>query len=115
MKEIPGARQQVRRRGGAIRTFGVFALGAAAGGAVALLFAPASGKVTRRRIALKLRTMRRKATQRIGYTQRVLVRKADTLRRAATQRLKYARTWVTNHVTNGHSQRSIRRAAHHAS
>jgi gas vesicle protein len=116
MKEIQGARQQTRRRGGAVKTVGVFALGAATGGVIALLFAPASGRVTRRRIAQKLRVMRREATQRIGSTGKLLARKAVTLRKAASQRLRYARSWVATHVSNGHAtpSRQPRRVAHHA-
>ena len=102
----------MRRRGSAVRTFCIFALGAAAVSIVALLFAPASGKVTRRRIGLKIRAMRRQASQQIVTTKRLLARKASTLRRAATRRLQYARTWVTNHVTNGHSRRPARRVVH---
>lgn len=118
MKEIPGARQTTRRRGGVIKTVGVFALGAAAGGIIALLFAPASGRVTRRRIALKLRSMRRQTVQRIGYTGRMLGRKAVKLQRAATERLQLARSWVASHVNNGYAKRPARQtrraAVHHS-
>ncbi len=69
-----------------------FALGAATGSILALLYAPASGQVTRRRIAGKFRTLQRTATRQIG------------------QRLNGAREWVVAHVTNGHNRRLARQA-----
>ena len=50
--------QNARRGGGAFRTAGIFTLGAAVGSIVALFYAPASGQVTRRRLANRIRTLR---------------------------------------------------------
>ena len=114
MKELRVIKSQVQqpRRGGAIRAIGVFTLGAATGGMVALLFAPASGKVTRRRIGLKLRAAQKSAVRQIGQAQRVLARKAATLRSAAAERLTDARQWMGHAVNgNGHSRRAH---AHHS-
>ena len=90
-----------RRRGGALQTFLAFTLGAAAGSVVALLYAPASGKVTRRRLALKAQTLRREAGRRIGQTQRALALKAGEVREAATQ-------WISSHVP-GNGRHPLRR------
>ena len=84
--------KEQRRQSGIVRTIGAFALGAAAGGVAALLFAPASGRVTRRRIAMKLRTLKQTTVRQIGH-----------LREAATDRVSGARRWVLDHMhSNGH-------------
>ena len=111
-------KQQRRPRGGFFRALGFFALGAATGGIFALLYAPASGQVTRRRIGMRLRTVQRRTIRQIGQARRVLARKAVYLREAATERLADAGQWVAGHVTNGHStatKRQVRRrVARHA-
>ena len=84
--------KEYRRSGGIVRTLGAFTLGAAAGSIVALLFAPASGQATRRRIGLQLRMLQRTATRQLG-------RKITT-----------ARQWVVEHVTNGHGRRVTHQA-----
>ena len=105
MKEI-----KEQRQGNDLgRTLGMFVAGAAAGSIVALLFAPASGRVTRRRIGMKLRAVQRDAARQFGQVQRRLARKAETLREAASEKLSDAREWVAGHVANGHH----RRTAHH--
>jgi gas vesicle protein len=105
----------VRRKSGIGRSLGAFALGAAAGSAIALLFAPASGQVTRRRIGLRLRRISREAGRRVGRVQRVLTRKAETLREATAEKINGARAWVAGHVANGEQQRRPRhRALRHA-
>ena len=86
--------KEFRRRGGALRTAGIFALGAALGSIIALLYAPASGKVTRRRLAMKARQLQREAARRLGETQRALVTRAEHVREAATE-------WIAEHVPNG--------------
>lgn len=98
--------QQPRRRGGAFRTFAAFGLGAAAGSIIALLYAPASGKVTRRKLAMRAQALRKNAVRRIGQTQKVLAGKAIEVREAATE-------WLAEHMpnTNGNGHR---RVAHHA-
>lgn len=110
MKELRYAKAP--RRGGVVRTIGVFSLGAATGSVVALLFAPAAGKVTRKRIALKIKAARKTTVRRIGQASRVLARKAARLRVAATERIQNARQWV-GHTMNGNGN-GKRRIAHHA-
>ena len=86
-----------QRRGFQIaRGVGLFVLGATVGSITALLCAPASGRVTRRQIALKLRTLKRQTGRELG------------------QRIKYAKVWVTEHMPNGHNRRANRPAIHHA-
>ena len=94
-----------RRRGGAFRTATAFGLGAALGSVVALLYAPASGQVTRRRLALRTRNLQRAALRRIGRTQRVLVNKAESVREAATE-------WIADHIP--HQGNGKHRVARHA-
>jgi gas vesicle protein len=98
-----------RRRGG-WRTFLAFALGATVGSIVALLYAPASGQITRRRIALKVRTLQRAAVRRLGRTQRALAARALQVRDAATE-------WIAERFPqrNGNGRPVIRRRrVHHA-
>lgn len=102
---------EVRRGSGRGRVLGAFVIGATAGSVLALLFAPASGRVTRKRIGLKLRAIQRDATRHLGHTQRLLARKAETLRVAASRKLSNAREWVAEHVANGHPRRPVH---HHA-
>ena len=97
------------------RMVGVFALGATIGGVTALLFAPASGKVTRRRIAMKVRALRQQAGRQLGRTQKLLARKAEDLREVTTEKLHDAREWVAGHFANGNGKHPTRhRAVHHA-
>ena len=91
-----------RRRGGTFRTVGAFVLGATAGSIIALLYAPASGQVTRRRLALKARNLRRAAARQLGQTQRALATRAERVREAATE-------WITEHVPHGNGKHPIRR------
>ena len=96
-----------RRRGGTFRTVAAFALGATAGSLIALLYAPASGKVTRRRLAMRVRNLQRKAARRIGETQRALATKADRVREAATE-------WIAEHVPHGNGRQIRHRTVRHA-
>ena len=98
-----------RRRGG-LGTFLAFALGTAVGSIVALLCAPASGQVTRKRIALRVRHLQREAARRLGRTQRVLATRALQAREAATE-------WIADRLPhrNGNERRAIhRRVIRHA-
>ena len=97
--------KEQRRRGGAFQTVTAFGLGAAMGSIIALLYAPASGRVTRRRLTLRAQNLRKAAVRRIGQTQKVLACKAGEVREAAG-------TWIAAHMphTNGNG----RRVAHHA-
>jgi gas vesicle protein len=85
-----------RRASRFVQTAGTLALGAAVGSIAALLFAPASGRVTRQQIARRLRTLRRQTTRELG------------------QRIRYAKTWVAEHVTNGNGRRVHHSSFHHA-
>lgn len=97
-----------RRRGGAFRTATAFTLGAATGSILALLYAPASGQMTRRRLAMRVRTLRRDTIRRLGQTQRVLATKAGRVREAATE-------WIAEHVPHGNGRHPLRhRAVRHA-
>ena len=91
-----------RRRKGTFRTVAAFALGATAGSLIALLYAPASGKVTRRRLAMKARNLQRTAIRRLGQTQRAFAMKAERVRAATTE-------WVAAHVPHGNGRHPIRR------
>jgi len=97
--------KEIRRKGGFVRTAVAFTLGATAGSIIALLYAPAAGKVTRRRLAMKARNLQRVAIRRLGETQRVLANKAEGVREAATG-------WISDHLphTNG-KHRLVRHAA----
>ncbi len=106
---------QPDRGNGAFQTITAFAAGAAIGSVVALLYAPASGTVTRRRIGLKVKEIQRTAGRRLGQTTKLLARKAALLREAAAERFDGARHWVVEQVSNGHAKRPLRhREARHA-
>ena len=98
-----------QRRGVPFRTVRDFTLGtilgAAVGSIVTLLYAPASGEVTRRRLGRKARELQRTAIRRLSQTQRVLARKAENVREAAGE-------WITEHIPhgNGGSRRTLRHA-----
>ncbi len=96
--------REYERRGGRGRTIVAFTLGAAIGSAIALLFAPASGQATRRRIAMRLRNAQRTVGRRLDQTRRKLLLKAEHARAAATD-------WVAQHVSNGNGRRH--RPVHH--
>ena len=94
--------KEIRRRGGTLRTLAVFTFGATAGSIIALLYAPASGKVTRRRLAIKAKQLQREAMRRVGQTKRVLATQAEHVREAATE-------WISEHVPH----RNGRHFVHH--
>ena len=89
-----------RRRGGALQTAATFTFGAALGSIIALLYAPAAGKITRRRLVLRARNLQREAARRLGKTQRQLALRAEHVREAASE-------WISEHVphTNGRHAR----------
>ena len=97
-----------RQRGGGLRAFVAFALGATVGSVAALLYAPASGQVTRKRLAMKARALQRDALRRLGQTQRELATRAERVREAATE-------WITEHVPHGNGRHPVRhRTIRHA-
>ena len=99
---------------GAIQTIGAFALGAAAGSITALLLAPVSGQVARRRIGQRVRRIQQQAARRLDRTRRTLARRAESLREATAGQLEGARVWVNRHLGNGHNRRTARRVLRHA-
>ncbi len=111
---VPQNGNGIKARYNPFRMFGAFALGATAGSLVALLYAPASGRVTRRRIGMKFRTLQHATGRKLGQAQRLLARKAQHLQRTAVRKFQDAREWMTEHVANGHAKRAGRRALQHA-
>ena len=103
--------KQIRRRGGVFQALAAFVAGAAIGGLASLLYAPASGQVTRRRLAMKLRTLRRETGRRLGQTGRALQVQAHHVQIAARQWLQERMHTRTNgrHI----ARRTVRHA--HAS
>ena len=97
VKEFP-------RRGHTLRTIVAFSAGAAIGSVVALLYAPASGEVTRRRLALKVRNLRRTAARRLGETQRAFAKRAGQVREAASG-------WIAEHRPYGNGRQPQHRRA----
>ena len=78
---------------------GAFALGAAIGSSLALLYAPASGKVTRKRIS-----------NRFHQAQRQLAKKAGKLRETAVERIGQTKEWMMEHVPNGNGKHAVHRS-----
>jgi len=93
---------------------GAFALGATAGSAAALLWAPASGKITRKQLASKFRTLGRSATRGLQQSQKLLAKKAVLLKDATVERLGETREWLMERIPNGNGKHHAmpRRAAH---
>lgn len=85
------------------KTVAAFAVGAAAGSILALLFAPASGKVTRKRLAQNMSKLKRESLRKIGKATRVIAVRVGDAKDAAGE-------WLTQRV-NGHGKRAAR---HHA-
>ena len=86
------------------QTAGVFALGAAIGSGLSLLFAPAAGPVTRRKLGKEFQQARK-----------VLTKKVDLLREAAVDKLGDTRQWLVKQISTGNGRRPARqRVAHHA-
>lgn len=97
------------------QTTGAFALGATAGSLVALLYAPASGKVIRRRIGMKFRSLEKSAVRSIKQTKRLLAQKAEDIKEVATEKLGHTRAWLSERALNGNgSKRPLHRVAHHS-
>lgn len=96
------------------RQLGILTLGATAGSVLALLYAPASGKVTRRRIEMQLRTLGRSTGKRLYKAKRMLAKKAKKIRLAATEKLNDTREWLVERAAgNGKPHPLPRRVAHH--
>ena len=84
---------------------GVFALGAAAGSAAALLLAPASGRATRKKLVSKFRSMGRSAARQLNYSKKLLAKKAVLLKDTAAERLGDTREWIMERIPNGNGKR----------
>ena len=80
---------------------GTFALGATVGSLLAILFAPASGQATRRRIGTRVRVLQHSAVRGLRQARRLLVRKVGDWREVLPEKLDQTREWLTEHVMNG--------------
>ena len=101
--------KEQRRRGrigGVVRTGAAFAVGAALGAIVSLFYAPASGQITRKRLVLRMRNLRRETGRNLGRTRRAFEAQARQVRIAA-------REWLDERLHhNGRQQ--VRRPVRHA-
>lgn len=106
--------KEQRRRGGKLKSLALFSLGAAAGSIVALLTAPASGEMTRKRIGQQVRKLQNTAARRLKDTRKVLITRADEVRESATESLVHAKEWMAGRMQNGHAapKRPVRRRVH---
>ena len=86
-------------------TVAAFALGATIGSIFALLYAPASGKVTRQRLVLRAREARRHAERKLAHARKMLAHRAVEVRENATE-------WIQTRMQNGHGRTLRRRPAH---
>ena len=84
------AEKRQERRGGAAKGVAIFALGATVGSCLALLFAPAPGYVTRKKLATKIR-----------QAQRVAAEKFE-------ERMNIARGWILERMSNGNGKQYAR-------
>ena len=117
--EREGGTRMIRRgqrgRIGIFQTVRTFTLGLGLGGALAVLFAPASGRVTRRRLGSRVNELQRLAGRRFNRTRKDLLRTASNLGEVAAEKIHDAREWVTDRVANGYTARhGRRRAVRHA-
>lgn len=94
----------IRRRQGFGRAVGAFTLGAAAGSVLALLYAPASGQMTRRRIGMRVKALEHVAGRRVQQAQRVLARRVRRLRSVAAGRVGDTREWLAEHLAAGNGR-----------
>ena len=97
-----------------------FILGAVTGGVVALLSAPASGRVTRRLLTRRARIAERRLERQLSTTRRQLIKRAEHSCEAATDwisaRVLNGQARRPSRVTNGHTKprRAVRRVLRHA-
>lgn len=91
-----------RRRGGTLQTLATACLAGAGGYVLGILFAPASGKITRKRLVMRAHNLQRSLNRRIGRTTRVLATKAEFVKDAATE-------WIAEHVPHGNGRHLVRR------
>jgi len=96
------------------KTAGAFALGATAGSAVAILLAPATGRIIRKRLASKFRSVERSASRQFQQSKKLLAKKAELLKDAAVERIGGTREWLLDRIPNGNGKNHPmpRRVAH---
>lgn len=104
----------VRRPRHVARTVGAFTFGAAAGSLLALLYAPASGKVTRRRLGLQLRTFKTSTAKQLQRTRARLLKQAKQLRAATVEKVGQTREWVMERLPSSNGRHSNHRVARSA-
>ncbi len=80
---------------------GAFALGATAASVAALLLAPASGKVIRRKLGMSFRSLKSSSVRQIKQAKKLLLKKADHLKEVATEKLGQTRKWLVQRAVNG--------------
>jgi len=98
------------------QTAGTFTLGALAGSFLGILFAPASGRTTRKWIGMKVKTLEHQTARKIKQTRRILARKAEGLREGALEKLGQTRDWLVERVNSTNGRKPSRKVAiHHAS
>lgn len=97
VRELKAARPS-RRLGKAL---GVFALGAALGSICGILFAPASGQVTRKRIGMQFRSAKKQLGKKLGG-----------LKVAATEKMGETRDWLVQRVISSNGKHPTRRRVH---
>ena len=91
-----------------------FTLGAAAGSLLAILFAPVSGRVARKRIGLKFRSLEQSTARQLRQTKKLLAKKADLLREAATEKLGNTKDWLVHRLGPSNGKRPAhQRVVHH--
>ena len=90
---------------------GWFTLGATAGSAVALLYAPQSGRATRRQISRKFNSLGRSAARGLNRTRKSLLHKVGSFREAAEEKWGQLRERA---LMNGKRPLRERRLARHA-
>ncbi len=103
-----GSRKQIAR------AVGAFALGAAAGSAVALLTAPASGKVTRRRIGMKFKAIKNATGKQLKQAKKILSQRAEDLREAAAVKIGQSKEWLAERMASNGNGRHVRKLAAHS-
>ena len=108
-----GQAKEIRQLPGFMKTCGAFLLGATVGSVAALLYAPASGRVTRKRIGMKFRSLQTTAGRQLGQAKKLLAKRAELLRETATEKIHDAQTWVAERMHNGNGKHPVRRAVHH--
>ena len=91
---------------------GTFTFGATVGSLLGLLFAPASGRATRKRIGLQFRSLERSTARQIQQAKKLLAKKADRLRETTVEKLGNTREWLVDRVSNGRHHPLPRRVVH---